>query len=96
MLADQRVQPGNPLNPVLQSRLAQPPTRLVLDLDIVVVLGPVISDQYQQPVLPQYSSTATRENYQRANDQVLTPTAGTTSHQRFRLPGPTGRGTICQ
>ena len=36
-----------------------------------------------------------RENYQRPNEPVLTPdTAGTTSHQRSRLP-TTGRGTIC-
>jgi hypothetical protein len=46
-------------------------TRLVLNLDIVAVPGPVISDQYQQPVLPQYSSTASRENYQRANEMLL-------------------------
>jgi hypothetical protein len=53
MLADHRVQPGDPGDPLGQPGLAQPATGLVLQFDVVVILGPVVSHQQQQlPVLP--------------------------------------------
>jgi len=43
--ADQRVQPGDPRDPLGQLRLAQHPTGLGLHLHVVVVFGPVVSNQ---------------------------------------------------
>ena len=37
------MQPGHPFDPVGQSRCGQPSTLAVLDMDVVVVLGPVVS-----------------------------------------------------
>ena len=45
VLADQRVQPGNPGDPFRQAGLTQPATGLVLHLHIVVILSPIVSDQ---------------------------------------------------
>ena len=47
MLTEQRMQPGHPGHTLGQPSLGQPASRLVLDLDVVVVLGPVISDEQQ-------------------------------------------------
>jgi hypothetical protein len=50
---DQLVQPCNPGDPLRKPGLAQPPSRLVLHLDVVVVLGPIVPDQQQPvPLLP--------------------------------------------
>jgi hypothetical protein len=47
MLADHRVQPGDPRDPFGQLGLAQHPTRGILHLDVVVVFRPVVSDEQQ-------------------------------------------------
>jgi hypothetical protein len=51
VLGEQLVQPGDPGDPLLKLGLGQPSSRLVLDLHVVVVLGPVVPDE-QHPVLP--------------------------------------------
>src|SRR3954451_20619223 len=71
------MQPGHPSDPIGQPGLGQPASRLVLDLDVVMVLRPVVSDE-QQSVLPSLHTdcvrvSSLRENYQRPNEQVLTP-----------------------
>jgi hypothetical protein len=48
---DEFVQPGDALHAFRQSRDGQFPAVVILDLDIVVVFGPVISDQQQQILL---------------------------------------------
>jgi len=45
VLADQRMQSGDPGDPFRQRGPTQPPACLVLHLDVVVVLGPVVSDE---------------------------------------------------
>jgi hypothetical protein len=50
LLTEHRVQPGDPRDPLRQLGAAQHPAGLVLQLDVVVVLGPHIPDQ-QQPAL---------------------------------------------
>jgi hypothetical protein len=95
VLTDHRVQPGDPRDPLRKPGLAQPPTGPVLDLHIVVILSPVISDQQQQPDLQTSTTGHARqpaEELPQPNDQVLTPPrTGTTSHQRSTLP-TTGKG----
>jgi hypothetical protein len=97
VLADHRVQPGDARDTLRQFRCAQHPARLVLQLDVVVFLGPVIANEQQFHVPIHHGHHVCgglRENYQRPNEQVLTPeSAGTTSHQRSGLP-TTSRGTI--
>jgi hypothetical protein len=44
-LADQRVQPGDPGHPLRQPGLAQPSTRAVLHLHIVMIFSPVVADE---------------------------------------------------
>ena len=56
MLADHRVQPGDPRDPFGQLRPAQHPAGLVLHLDVVVLLGPVVADE-QQPSPPSIADT---------------------------------------
>ena len=43
VLGDELVQPGQSSDPLRQPSPGQPPPALVLDLDVVVVLGPVIT-----------------------------------------------------
>ena len=57
LLADQRVQAGDPADALLEFRRAQPPARLVLYLHVVVVLGPVVSHE-QHVILPLVHSRA--------------------------------------
>jgi len=45
MISDQRVQPGDPDDPLRQPATGQPSTGLVHDLDVVMGLGPVITDE---------------------------------------------------
>jgi hypothetical protein len=59
VLGEQLVQSSDPGDPFLELGLAQPPSRLVLDLHVVVVLGPVVPDK-QHPVLLLFQ-TAIRE-----------------------------------
>ena len=58
VFADHRMQPGHAGDPVGQLRLTQPPARLVLQLDIVVVLGPIVADEQQllHPHPPQWTT----------------------------------------
>lgn len=50
MLAEQRMQPGHPGYTLRQPRLGQPAPRLVLDLDVMVILRPVIpNEQHNGP-----------------------------------------------
>ena len=80
LLADHRVQPGDPRHALGQPGLGQPAPGGVHHLHVVVVLGPVIPDeqQPQSPVLRHRSPRAgsQRENHQRPNEAVLTPTPG--------------------
>jgi hypothetical protein len=50
VMSDQFVKLGDAGQSLREAGLGQPPSRLVLHLDVVVVLGPVVSDE-QQPVL---------------------------------------------
>jgi hypothetical protein len=43
MIGDQLMEPANPSQPFRQSATRQPAARLVLDLDVVMGLGPVIT-----------------------------------------------------
>jgi hypothetical protein len=61
VFADHRVQPGYPGDSLRQLRLTQPPAHLVLQLDVVVLLGPIVAEE-QQPTHPR-SSTA--DNHRR-------------------------------
>ncbi len=47
VLGDQRMQPGDALQTLRQPGLRQSPTGLVLNLDVVVILGPVVPDEQQ-------------------------------------------------
>jgi hypothetical protein len=49
VFADHRVQPGYPGDPVGQLRLAESPARIVLQLDIMKLLGPIIADEHRSP-----------------------------------------------
>jgi hypothetical protein len=52
MYADQRVQPGDALQPFGQPRLGQPATGLVDELNIVMILGPVITHEQHHRLPP--------------------------------------------
>jgi hypothetical protein len=54
VLGDELVQLRDPLHPLGQPRHGQFPACLVLDLDIVMVFGPVITDQQQLVLLVKY------------------------------------------
>src|SRR3954468_17670167 len=45
MLTQERMQAGHPSHTLREPRLGQPVTRLILDLDVVVILGPVVPDE---------------------------------------------------
>lgn len=47
MFSNQRVQPGHPLDPLGQPPAGKDPPLLVDQLDVVVVLGPVIPDEHR-------------------------------------------------
>jgi hypothetical protein len=42
-------QPADPLQTLRQPGLGQPPTRLVLNLNVVVIFGPIVTDEQQHP-----------------------------------------------
>lgn len=54
VFTDHRVQPGDTRDALGQFRPAQHPARLVLQLDVVVLLGPVIPDE-QHSLTPIHS-----------------------------------------
>jgi hypothetical protein len=79
------MQPGHPGHPFRQPRPRQPPPpRLILQLDIVVIFGPVIPNQQHIPSLRSLSliPCGVEEEHQRPNGSVLTPHCG---------PGRSGR-----
>lgn len=55
MPGDERVQPGDALQPLRQPGPGQPAATLVLQLDIVVILSPVVSDEQHPQQLPPVS-----------------------------------------
>jgi len=87
---DHRVQPGQTYCPLGQPRLGQHPAGLIHQLDVVMILGPIVShaQQFASPItLAIIELLAAWENSQRPNERVLTPhRVGTTSHQRSLLP----------
>ena len=97
MLGDQRVQPGDPVQAFGQPRPGQPTPVLVDELDVVVVLGPVVPDEQHHtlPARPRLRIGSVEET-QRSNGQVLTaPRRGTSSHQLSSLLTTSGR-TVCR
>src|SRR5208283_1390066 len=96
--ADHRVQPGDPGHPLGQPCLGQRAPGLVHQLDVVMILRPIVSHEQQLDLshLAVIGSVGSvREKSQRPNERVLTPqVAGTTSHQRFLLPGEPAGATI--
>jgi hypothetical protein len=54
MISDQGVQRRDPSRALLEAAAHQPTTPLIDDLDVVVILGPVISDEQHQPLLCLY------------------------------------------
>jgi hypothetical protein len=94
--ADQPVQLRDPGAPFRQPSPAQPPPGLVLDFDIVMILGPVVPDQQQRSSSPPRRFHQPGEHHQRPNGQVLT-NSGTSSHQRSTLPtSRTGARSVCR
>jgi hypothetical protein len=51
MHGDQRVQPRHAVQALRKLRPSQPPAGLVNELDVVMVLGPVIPDEQHPPSL---------------------------------------------
>ena len=97
VLSQQRVQPGDALQPLGQPGPRQHPAVLVLHLHIVMIFRPVVADEQHrvppQLVAPQWSVASTLPP--RPNDQVLAHEVGTASHQRFRTFTASAR-TVCQ
>jgi hypothetical protein len=96
MFSHQRMKPGDAVQALRQPRPRQATTVLVLDLDVVVLLSPVVSDEQQPLQLLRVRPTESQHpETLRTNDQVLTLDAGTTSHQQSSHRRTGGR-TICQ
>jgi hypothetical protein len=82
MGGDQRVQGGDPVEPLRQPPACQHPACIVDDFDIVVVLGPVISHEQHQRSLPLGHLQGQQHggDSRRSNGQVLPSVIrGTTS-----------------
>jgi hypothetical protein len=73
VLGDQLMQPGDPGDPLLQPGLSQHSAYLVLELDVMVLLSPVVPHEQQTrpPLLDDNPVRSLRENHQRPNEQVL-------------------------
>jgi hypothetical protein len=55
MVTEQCVQPGHPSHPVGQPSLGQAASRLVLNLDVMVILSPIVTnEQHNGPPVSQY------------------------------------------
>jgi hypothetical protein len=90
------VKAGHALHPLGHTSLAQPAAVPVSDLDVVMVLGPVITYEHlSQPVasfsIDQNNLLRAQGDQQLANGSVL---PGTSSHQLSRSTSPTSRRTI--
>jgi hypothetical protein len=94
---EQGVEPVDSGDALLEAGGAQPPAGLVLDLDVVMVLGPVISHEQHvhSPVVDSDYLRQQRGSPSNLMNQCSRQVAGTTSHQRLTLP-TTGGGTVCQ
>jgi len=91
MLSDQLVQPADPGQPLRQPLPRQQPARVVFDLEIVMGLSPVITDeQHPASSLVDQQSTSQREDLLRPNGSVLTARHPTSTTG----PLTTCRGTI--
>jgi hypothetical protein len=98
VLADQGVQPGNPARPLGQSSARQHLAVIVDNLDIVMVLGPVIShEQHRASGIGLHTLDSSVEDT--ASDLMVKCSPhrkrGTSSQQRFRLLTTSGR-TACR
>src|ERR1039458_9215988 len=96
ILPDQGVHPAHPRHALRQPLPGQHPPGLVHQLHIVMILSPVIAHEQPHPLSRprcRKLGSSLRENNQRPNETVLTPSARTTSQQRSTLPAA-GRGTI--
>jgi hypothetical protein len=83
VLADQLVELGDPGDAFGQAGLGQPASGAVLDLDVVVVLGPVVTDeQHCCSLLPAADPVvcAAAGDHQRTNGSVLAPKRGGLRH----------------
>src|SRR5664279_6549177 len=82
MLGDQRMQAGDAVHTLRQPRPGQPPALLILDLDIVVILSPVVADE-QHPLrsLPIADTDTAPGNPCTLMTKCSRQKAGTTSHQ---------------
>jgi hypothetical protein len=86
---DHGVQPGDARHAFGQPGLGQPVSGRVHQLDVVMVLGPVISHEQQRISHPRHRkrSVASRRTISDLMKQCSRPNrAGTTSHQRSTLP----------
>jgi hypothetical protein len=61
MLSDQRMQPGQSLQPFRKPDPSQPPAALVDQLDVMMVLGPVVPDEQHPPSLDTLTTTRSGE-----------------------------------
>jgi hypothetical protein len=97
VLGDQRMQAGQPIQPFPKSGPSQPAAGVVDQLDIVMILGPVVPDE-QHPSLPRPTRTRPAA-VSRLGDLMVkyspAPGRGTSSHQPSRLPTTGGR-TVCR
>ena len=96
MLGDQRMQPRQPIQPFRKPRPSQPAAALVDQLDIVMVLGPIVPDEQTRLPRPTRTQPAAASRLWRSNGQVLTSRGrGTSSHQPSHLLTAGGR-TVCR
>jgi hypothetical protein len=95
---DQRMQSGNPIQPLRQPALRQAPAGIVHDLDVVMIFSPVIAnEQHRLSFLHQLRTpSAAWRRHQRSNGpSAHQKQRGTTSQQRSHLLTTSGR-TVCR
>jgi hypothetical protein len=88
VLGNQRVQASDPVDALGQPPAGQQAALVVGQLDVVMVLGPVISDE-QQPPLASCSTTSGSAARRRTTGDLMvkcSPSGGTTSQQWFSPP----------
>jgi hypothetical protein len=99
VIGDQRVQPGDSLNSFGKSSTCEHLALVVEQLDVVMVLGPVIShEQHRVSFLLRFVQAFSSAE-ETAGDLMVkcSPSlvGGTSSQQRFRLLTTSGR-TVCR
>ena len=85
MLGDQLVQRGDPGQPLRQPTARQHPARFVLDLDVMMGLGPVVTDEQHRASRSRMINKA-RAAEKTCYDLMDQCSTGTTSHQHYRPP----------